>query len=658
MRITPLDIRKQDFRKTMRGLDSDEVYAFLSTVAEEYEAVLSDNKKLRERIVEMEDRLEEYKDIETNLRNTLITAEKLSSEAKESAQREAGLILREAEMEAEKAAEAIRAHTRQLRHEILELKKQKDNYLTRLKTLMDSHRRMIEGFEQDFADVDREIERIGKKVEKDVDESSSHSRMSREKITEEFGSKIEDKSTWGEERKREDEERPTMPPPGKHGNESDSKDLSEDRSETPDASTSDGSVEGRFGAIEEEEAQRLSAQPIGAVDDVAKPKKHKATGGVGGESTEEWDSEVDGEKQKEDNRVQNEVAKNIEDQMYPDVKIDEGVAQADEVSEFSSGESRVGGGPGRGDKVDRKTAEESADSAPPEGGDSADMPSSGAGESPAWQQIVGEGMKKGNDGSGEEVAGQEVDQQQEGGIAEGGSDQEQFSDEQEESGHSGATSHDSQSKDTATDNQSPTGEDEQKEVESRGEDDHWKEYEVREKRTDWKEYDISENKSPSGMNTGEESSGKDKTQRGGSEAADDVPADHEVEQALSGLSESGDKPNQPQGSIFPGEAGNDASDRGDQGRGPSEQEKGARGKGGHIGEQSSTQQSSNDGAGNSGGQSGEADEVQELVKGEEKTSDDVNKEEQQPEASKEDRDGSKWTFEELKKNLSNMTKKE
>jgi len=35
MRITPLDIRKQEFRKSMRGLDGDEVYAFLTTVAEE-----------------------------------------------------------------------------------------------------------------------------------------------------------------------------------------------------------------------------------------------------------------------------------------------------------------------------------------------------------------------------------------------------------------------------------------------------------------------------------------------------------------------------------------------------------------------------------------------------------------------------------------------
>ena len=169
MRITPLDIRKQEFRKTMRGLDGDEVYAFLTTVAEEYEAVLGDNKQLRERIVEIEERLKEYKTIETNLRNTLLTAERVTNEAKENARKEASLIVREAEVDAEKAAEAIRAHTQQLRREVLELKRQKDNYLTRFRTLLESHHRVLDGFQEDFANVDKEIEEIGKKVEKDLD---------------------------------------------------------------------------------------------------------------------------------------------------------------------------------------------------------------------------------------------------------------------------------------------------------------------------------------------------------------------------------------------------------------------------------------------------------------------------------------------------------
>ena len=217
MRITPLDIRKQEFKKVMRGLDSEEVYAFLNTIADEYAAVLSDNKNLRERLVALDERLNEYKAIETNLRNTLLTAEKLTQEAKENARREASLMIREAEMEADKAAESIRAHTSQLRREILELKKNKDNYITRLKTLLDSHKKMLDGFEEDFAGVDQAIEQIGQQVEEDVRKTAAPPRMSRDKITEGFGQAPQtpkDKVTWGDEPRREDEPRPQMPRPG------------------------------------------------------------------------------------------------------------------------------------------------------------------------------------------------------------------------------------------------------------------------------------------------------------------------------------------------------------------------------------------------------------------------------------------------------------
>lgn len=213
MRVTPLDIKKQEFKKVMRGLDSEEVYAFLNTVAEEYEAVLSDNKNLRERIVALEERLAEYKSIETNLRNTLLTAEKMTQEARENARREASLIVRKAEMEAEKAAEAIRSHTMQLRKEILELKKNKDNYIARLRTLIESHARMLESFTEDFAEVDKAIDRIGRQVEDDASRAPLPPRMNRDKITQDFGREPRDKTTWGEERRREEEPRPQVPRP-------------------------------------------------------------------------------------------------------------------------------------------------------------------------------------------------------------------------------------------------------------------------------------------------------------------------------------------------------------------------------------------------------------------------------------------------------------
>ena len=150
MRITPLDVRKQEFRKAMRGLDADEVYAFLSTVADEYEAVLNDNKALRERLLELDDKVQEYRSIERTLRDTLLTAERVTVEAKDNARREATLIVKEAQLEAQKALRDITADGARLRQEIQRLRSQRDANLARMKAVADSHVKFIESAARDF----------------------------------------------------------------------------------------------------------------------------------------------------------------------------------------------------------------------------------------------------------------------------------------------------------------------------------------------------------------------------------------------------------------------------------------------------------------------------------------------------------------------------
>ena len=157
MRLTPLDIRKQEFKKAMRGLDTDEVYAFLSTIADEYEAVLNDNKALRERLLELDDKVQEYRNMEKTLRDTLLTAERVTADAKENARRESDLIVKEAQIEAEKAVRDIRTTAMKLRQEIQELRQQRDSYLSRMKILVDSHSRFIESAEKDYAEEEREL---------------------------------------------------------------------------------------------------------------------------------------------------------------------------------------------------------------------------------------------------------------------------------------------------------------------------------------------------------------------------------------------------------------------------------------------------------------------------------------------------------------------
>lgn len=154
MRITPLDIRKQEFKKVVRGLDSEEVYAFLQTVAEEYELMLQDNKALRERLVELDDKVNEYRNMERTLRDTLVTAERVRGEAQENARREAEIIISQAQIDAEKASANVREQAKALRREIMELKNLKESYTMRLRALIDSQGKFLENFSGEFSDLD------------------------------------------------------------------------------------------------------------------------------------------------------------------------------------------------------------------------------------------------------------------------------------------------------------------------------------------------------------------------------------------------------------------------------------------------------------------------------------------------------------------------
>jgi cell division initiation protein len=160
MRITPLDVRKQEFRKAVRGFDCDEVRAFLSTLADEYETVLVDNKQIRELIMEQEDKINEYQGMERNLRDTLMTAERVMKETRENASKEGDLIVQDAHMKAQRVLEECRLRTEELRREIAGLRQEKENYLGRFKSLAQAQIQFVDSHESDFEDLDNRLTKI------------------------------------------------------------------------------------------------------------------------------------------------------------------------------------------------------------------------------------------------------------------------------------------------------------------------------------------------------------------------------------------------------------------------------------------------------------------------------------------------------------------
>jgi len=157
MRITPLDVRKQEFRRSVRGFDCDEVRAFLTTLADEYETVLIDGKQLRERVLDMGEKINEYKHLERTLRDTLMTAERLTQDTRERANKEGDLIIQDARLQAKRILEECRIRTEELRSELTGLRKEKETYLARFKTLAETQIQFVECHRHDFDDVDKRM---------------------------------------------------------------------------------------------------------------------------------------------------------------------------------------------------------------------------------------------------------------------------------------------------------------------------------------------------------------------------------------------------------------------------------------------------------------------------------------------------------------------
>jgi cell division initiation protein len=148
MNITPLDITQKQFRKAFRGLDPEEVEAFLGLVAVEFEALVKEVVALREDNQRKAEEIVEYKRRERTLQETLVTAQKASEEIREAARKEAEITISDAELQAEKIVQS--AHQRFLRivDDINELKRQRIQFETNVRTIVESHVKLLEAFRE------------------------------------------------------------------------------------------------------------------------------------------------------------------------------------------------------------------------------------------------------------------------------------------------------------------------------------------------------------------------------------------------------------------------------------------------------------------------------------------------------------------------------
>ncbi|HHX95996.1 MAG TPA: DivIVA domain-containing protein [Clostridia bacterium] len=109
--LTPLDIHNQEFKRSLRGYDVDEVDEFLDEIIRDFEYLYKENLELKETIQKRDEEVNRYQELEQTLQETLVLAQQTGEEIKQNAKKEAELIIWEAQKKAEQILAKAEAET-------------------------------------------------------------------------------------------------------------------------------------------------------------------------------------------------------------------------------------------------------------------------------------------------------------------------------------------------------------------------------------------------------------------------------------------------------------------------------------------------------------------------------------------------------------------
>ncbi len=149
-----MDIHNKDFKRSFRGYNEDEIDDFLDKVVNDYEKLFRENDRLKEELARSQKDNEQYQQLEKNLKDTLLVAQKTAEEVtsnarsnaeemRENTSKECQNKLQEAEMEAARMIEDARNKVRAIVSEYDRLVREKNHFLRKIKVTMESELTII-----------------------------------------------------------------------------------------------------------------------------------------------------------------------------------------------------------------------------------------------------------------------------------------------------------------------------------------------------------------------------------------------------------------------------------------------------------------------------------------------------------------------------------
>ena len=141
--LTPLEIQKQSFARKLKGYDRSEVRAYLQLVAEEIERLVRDVDRLSRENAMLREDLDDHNQRERILKDTLLSAQRVSEEVKSNAHKEAELIVKDAELLSERLVSQAMSRVADLERTIQDLKVERRGARNKLQATLDTIQQLL-----------------------------------------------------------------------------------------------------------------------------------------------------------------------------------------------------------------------------------------------------------------------------------------------------------------------------------------------------------------------------------------------------------------------------------------------------------------------------------------------------------------------------------
>lgn len=166
MKLTPMDINNKEFKRVIRGYNSEEVDEFLDKIVDDYEALYKENTILKEKIAAMNERIEHYAKVESTIQNTLVLAQNAAEQAKLSAQKEAELVVKNANDTAQRILDKAHNDVLNINEQYEIIKQEFIKFRAKFRTFMNAQMETFGELEKDFI----KNYNIGSVVEENIEE--------------------------------------------------------------------------------------------------------------------------------------------------------------------------------------------------------------------------------------------------------------------------------------------------------------------------------------------------------------------------------------------------------------------------------------------------------------------------------------------------------